>query len=118
MNAEIVGGLQNSAIGALCGTGCALIWLPPVTRWDFARRFTFSLVAGIIFAPILRDFVGWHGWEGLVGAGWLSGLVAWPAAGILLDRFFTRLMRKWVARKLGITEDERQEDLKKFPDEG
>ena len=110
MNPEIVGGLTNSAIGALSGTVCALIWLPPSSRWDFARRFTFSLVAGMIFAPILRDFVGWPGWEGLVGAGWLTSFLAWPAGGILMDRFMTRVMRRWISRKFGVSEEERQED--------
>lgn len=106
VNDEIAAGLLTSSVGAICGTCCALIWLPPVTRWDFARRLTFSLVAGIIFAPILRNFVGWPGWEGLVGAGWLSAFLAWPAGGILMDRFLTSLMRKWISRKLGMTDQE------------
>lgn len=105
MTPDVVG-LQNSVIGALCGTICALIWLAPKSRWDFASRFAFSIIAGTIFAPILRNFVGWPGWEGLIGAGWLSAFLAWPAGGILMDRFLTSLMRKWISRKLGMTDQE------------
>lgn len=92
------------------GSVIALIFIEPNTIKGFIRRLVASLLFGIAISPLLRDFAGFPDtWKGALGAACLTSIAAWGAVGIITDLMRGRAIRKWVERKLGLS-DEPAED--------
>lgn len=47
------GGLLAKACGVVAGTALALVFNPPPTRAEFARRSFVSVVFGAVFGPVI-----------------------------------------------------------------
>jgi hypothetical protein len=73
------------AIGALAGAALALLVKPSQTRTEFFMRLSGSIIAGIVFAPTLREWLKWDRTEDhiIASAALVSFGAWWALAGII-----------------------------------
>lgn len=79
-----VGALISKLLGALGGAFLALVFIPPQGWREFLSRGSGSIVAGIIFAPVVKSYLGWAtDVESMMAAGAIAAFAAWPVMGIM-----------------------------------
>jgi hypothetical protein len=68
--------------GAFAGAVLALVFLPPKSRGEFVRRAVLSLIAGLIFADPLRDWLKWpETWQMDLAAATAVAMLSWFVIG-------------------------------------
>ena len=67
--------------GALVGAAISLLFVPPRSRWGFARRFTAAMLFGPTFGPYVQEKFGFG--EGAFAASCLASIVSWSLLGVL-----------------------------------
>ncbi len=80
--------------GALVGAVIALVFVPPRSRWGFARRFTAAMLFGPTFGPYVQLRLGFG--EGAFAASCLAAIVSWSLLGAL-----KRVADAWQGPKAG-----------------
>ncbi len=82
---EILTGMILKLSGSLAGTVLSLLFMPPHSRTEAARRASASIIVGIIFAVNAREYLGLVDEEwSLVSASCLCALSAWWAMGAVV----------------------------------
>lgn len=82
---EVMMALTLKLLGAFAGSALALVFVPPRTKRGFYRRVTASLIGGVIFGSIVRNWANFDkDWEGLIAGSCLAAFVAWWTMGLIL----------------------------------
>jgi hypothetical protein len=81
MTPEILVEIAIKISGALVGAVIALVFVPPRSRWGFARRFVAAMLFGPTFGPYVQAKLGFG--EGAFAASCLAAIVSWSLLGAL-----------------------------------
>lgn len=65
--------------GAFVGAIIALVFVPPRSRWGFARRLTAAMLFGPTFGPFAQEKLGFG--DGAFAASCLASIVSWSILG-------------------------------------
>ncbi len=77
--------------GAFSGAFLALIFMVPKSRFDFFRRLIFSIIAGVVFAPVSQHYIALGDtWVDLAAHAGIAALASWWIVG-----GFVRLSQTW-----------------------
>lgn len=82
-------------LGALAGAVLALVFQPPKTRTEFIRRASLSIICGIIFGDVARDYLKWlDTWQMNLASSAGTSLLSWFIIGAVI-----RVIGKWTPPK-------------------
>lgn len=82
-------------LGSLAGAVLALVFLPPKTRGEFIRRFSLSLIAGLLFGDGVHDYFKWGDtWRMDMAAAAVTSMLSWFVIGAAL-----RIIGSWKPTK-------------------
>ncbi len=82
-------------LGALAGAVLALVFQPPKTRTEFIRRASLSLICGIIFGDVVRDYLKWlDTWQMNLASSAGTSLLSWFLIGAAI-----RVIGRWTPPK-------------------
>lgn len=71
--------------GAVCGSAMALVYGPPASLQGFIRRGMAGLIGGSVFAPYIRERLGFTAdWEGMLMAATLGAFASWHVMGAII----------------------------------
>lgn len=81
-------------LGSVAGAVLALVFLLPRTRREGLRRFGGSVVAGVIFAPVVMHYGAWSATpDNVVAASGAAAFGSWWVMGALV-----RIAGKWTPK--------------------
>lgn len=81
--------------GAFAGAVLSVIFLPPKTRGEFIRRFSLSLIAGLLFGDAVHDYFKWGDtWRMDIAAAAVTSMLSWFVIGAAL-----RIIGSWKPTK-------------------
>ncbi len=76
---------------AFAGAVLALTFQPPKTRAEFVTRVVFSILSGLLFGDVVREYFKWaETWQMVTAAGALTAMLSWFIMGAV-----TRIIGKW-----------------------
>lgn len=91
----MTGILAIELLGAIAGAAVALLFLPPKSRTEFARRFALSIIVGMIFADPVRVRLGQEAvWQNYLAGSAGVAMLGWFIIGAAI-----RVIGKWTPPK-------------------
>ncbi len=84
-------GIVFKVAGSIAGSVLALIFQVPKNRAEFVTRAVFSLLCGILFSDVTRDYFKWaETWQMIIAAGAVTAMLSWFCMGAVV-----RLIGAW-----------------------
>ncbi len=91
----MTGILAIELLGAIAGAAVALLFLPPKSRTEFIRRFSVSIICGMIFADPVRARLGQEPvWQNYLATSAGVALLSWVIIGAAI-----RVIGRWTPPK-------------------
>lgn len=95
MDSALVATILIKGGAALAGAILALVFQAPKTRAEFVTRAVFSILSGLLFGDVVREYFKWaETWQMVVAAGALTSMLSWFIMGAV-----TRIISKWTPPK-------------------
>jgi hypothetical protein len=83
--------LALKALGSVSGAVLALVFQPPKNRAEFVTRAAFSVISGLIFGDIAREYFKWADtWQMVLAASAATAMLSWFIMGAVV-----RLIGAW-----------------------
>ena len=69
----------------------ALVFLPPATKTEFMRRFSLSVIAGMLWGDLAREYFRWPDtWQMYLASSAIIAMLGWFGVGTAI-----RLVSMW-----------------------
>lgn len=95
MDSSLAAVLATKFLGAVAGSILGLVFHLPKNRTEFNRRFSLSLICGVVFCEVLRVYLGWAATiEMYLAAATATAMFSWFVVGAMI-----RIIDRWTPPK-------------------